>query len=71
MTEDATRRSNPCYFCGNEYMAFWDYSTEYSLDKTVSVFCPLCGARGPKKASKEQARESWNNKPETNHNMEE
>lgn len=53
---------HPCLFCKNTYMAFWDYSTLNPLNIGFSVFCPVCLARGPKKSSKEEAIESWNEK---------
>ena len=50
----------PCPFCKNENMSFWDYSVLNGLDGGFSVFCPLCKARGPKEQSIELAVVSWN-----------
>jgi len=50
----------PCPFCENATLSFWDYSVLNSLDTGVSVYCPRCGARGPKEPNVREAAECWN-----------
>jgi len=50
----------PCPFCDNAKMAFWEYEIIYPTVTQISVLCPHCGARGPKKDNIDDAIESWN-----------